>query len=329
MVIQDLEQLCTVSGVAGNTEITETARRLLEPLVDECTVDAMGNVIGVRKGSADVVLLEAHMDEIGFLVTDIDASGFVHVDATGGIDLRVLAGQDVRVFGKLEFAGVFCSIPPHLKKENDKLPSVRDCAIDIGLSGEEAKKEIPLGSRVGFAPQFHRLSDHFVASKSLDDRAGMAAILHCLRSLSSCSKTIVVAFCVQEEIGCRGSLVAARIIMPTVAIATDVSFGMTRDSDARLCAPCGNGAMIGISPLLNSHVTDKLFALAEQNKIQYQTEVMGGSTGTDADSISKMGVPTALISIPIRYMHTPIETVDVNDIVATGELMKSYLEDEV
>lgn len=327
----DLRILCTAEGVGGQTAITNTAVTLLEPLVDEVEVDALGNVLGIRHADqegAPTLMLEAHLDEIGFLVTHIDDNGFVYTAAAGGIDKRAITAQPVIVFGDKPYYGVFCSTPPHLSKDGE-LPDVSKCGIDIGLSGEEAKKHIPLGSRVSYAPHFTELNDNTVSSKALDDRAGVAAILHCLRKIRGEKHgfNIAVAFCVQEELGCRGVMPAVRRLQPNSAIVTDVSFALTPDADPRKCGKLGKGAMIGISPILSTAMTDQLFELAKQNNISYQYEVMGGSTGTDADrvTVSLMGVPTALLSIPQRYMHTPIEIVDVRDIAAVGDLMAAYI----
>lgn len=327
----DLRALCTAEGVGGQTAVTDTAVELLKPLVDEVEVDAMGNVLGIRHAdhaNAPTLMLEAHLDEIGFLVTHIDDNGFVYTAPAGGIDKRAVTAQPVIVFGDKPYYGVFCSTPPHLSGKDGELPDVDKCGIDIGLSGEEAKKSIPLGSRVSYAPRFEELNENVVSAKALDDRAGIAAILHCLRKIEGKPAiNVAVAFCVQEELGCRGVTPAVRKLQPDSAIVTDVSFALTPDADPRQCGKLGKGVMIGISPILNNSMTDRLFAIAKEKEIPYQYEVMGGSTGTDADrvTVSLMGVSTALLSIPQRYMHTPIETVDVRDIAAVGDLMAAYI----
>lgn len=327
---KDLQALCTAEGVGGQTAVANVVMDLLKPLVDEVEVDVMGNVLGVRHAACDdapTLMLEAHLDEIGFLVTHIDDNGFVYTAAAGGIDKRVITAQPVIVFGDKPYYGVFCSTPPHLSKDGELL-SVEKCGIDVGLSGEEAKKAIPVGSRVSYAPRFTELNENIVCCKALDDRAGIAAILHCLRKIDSKpSVNVAVAFCVQEELGCRGVTPAVRKLQPDAAIVTDVSFALTPDADPRKCGKLGKGVMIGISPILNTAMTDRLLELAKCKEIAYQYEVMGGSTGTDADrvTVSLMGVPTALLSIPQRYMHTPIETVDVRDIATVGDLMAAYI----
>lgn len=328
---QDLEKLCNAAGVGGLADIVQVASDLLQPLVDTIEVDAMGNVLGFKKSSladAPTIMLEAHLDEIGFLVTHIDDNGFVYVGAAGGIDRRVLTGQEVTIHGAARYPGIFCSVPPHLAGKDNELPELGKWGIDVGMSGEEAKVRIPLGSRVTFAPHFCSLNENMVCSKALDDRAGMAAILHCLRRLPhERPANVAVAFCVQEELGCRGSDPATRRIQPDEAIVTDVSFALTPDANPNECGIMGEGVMIGVSPILSHTMTKTLFALAEEQGIQYQTEVCPGGTGTDADHITAclQGVPGALLSIPQRYMHTPIETVDLRDVATVGDLMAAYI----
>ena len=333
IVLNDLNQLCNAHGCAGQQDIIAVATELLRPLVDEIHIDRMGNLIAERyaeQSDAKTIMLEAHMDEIGFLVTDVDDLGFVHVAASGGVDKRVLSAQALIVYGKQPYHGVFCSTPPHLSKGNEATNELSDMGIDVGLDAETAKEQIPIGSRVGFTPCFMQLNDTVVSAKSLDNRSGMAAILHCLRKLADRCVRVVVCFCVQEELGCRGAAVAARQIQPNYALVTDVSFAQTSDSNPRLCGKMHGGAMIGISPILDTAMSDRLAQLADENDIPHQMEVMAGTTGTNADAInvSCAGIPTALLSIPLRYMHTPVEMVDVNDVVSVGDLMARFIETE-
>lgn len=326
-----LESLCSADGVAGMQGIVETAKSLLEPYTDEVFTDAMGNVLAVRHSkvpNAPTVMLEAHLDEIGFLVTHIDSEGFVYVAGAGGIDGRVLTAQNVVVHGEQDYCGVFCSTPPHLSGKDGELPELSKRGIDVGLTAEEAKQHIPLGSRVSFSCNFTKLNGTRICSKSLDDRAGMAAIIACLHQLDdTCPMNVAVAFCVQEELGCRGSDPAARRLRPDCAIVTDVSFALTPDADPNKCGKMGEGVMIGLSPILDGGMSDVLVALAKEQEIPYQYEIMGGGTGTDADHISSCstGIPTALLSIPQKYMHTPVEVVDLRDIKAVSDLMVAYI----
>ncbi|MBQ4612939.1 MAG: M20/M25/M40 family metallo-hydrolase [Clostridia bacterium] len=329
---RELELLCSAPGCASQGGVVEQAIKLLTPLVDEIEQDALGNILAVRhaeSSEAKTVLLEAHMDEIGFMVTSIDENGYLFVAPIGGVDKRTVATQPVVVYGKENcYNGVFCSVPPHLKKESYTLPEITDTAIDVGMDKETAGIRIPLGSRVGFAPNYTHLNGSVVSSKSLDNRCGMAAVLHCLRQLKSRRVRVAVSFSVQEELGCRGAAVAARKISPDYAVVTDVSFALSHDADARKCGRMRKGAMIGFSPVLDKQMSEQFVLLARDQAIEYQLEIMAETTGTDADviSVSGMGVRSALLSIPLRYMHTPVESVDLSDVKAVGDLMAAWIE---
>ncbi len=328
-MLSELRSLCC----ADNDAIFHVAAELIKPYVDEIQQDAMGNLLAWRRADNDgapTVMLEAHLDEIGFMVTHIDERGFVFVSPAGGVDKRVLCAQRVTIYGNEPIIGVFSSVPPHLATSDGKLADVTEMSIDTGLDGKTANEMIPLGSRVGFLPNFRALNQSVVTSKGLDNRSGMAAVLHCLRNLKTRGVTVAVAFCVQEELGCRGAEVAARIIRPDYALVTDVSFAATADSDVRRCGEMRKGVMLGISPVLDEELRRELDNLAKKGDIPYQYEVMAETTGTNADCISTTGhgVKTALISIPLRYMHTPVETVDMQDIAAVGDLIAAWINEK-
>ncbi|MBE6763250.1 MAG: M42 family metallopeptidase [Ruminococcaceae bacterium] len=323
-----LRMLCNASGAGGHTAVSEVVKALVSDYADEVRVDALGNVIATRKcgkEGAPVLLLEAHIDEIGFIVTHVDEDGFVHVSNCGGIDRRVLAAAEVTLLTEPPLAGVFCSTPPHLAGEDGKLKPLDEMGIDIGYPAEEAKALVEKGTRGVFRAHFEELSEHLVCAKALDDRVGCAAVIEAMRLLKdedlSCDVTAL--FAVQEEVGGAGATVAAFGIDPSAAIATDVSFAVTPDATPHKCGKLGEGPMIGVSPTLDYALTEQIKAIAKRCGIAVQYEVMGGSTGTDADSIfvSKCGVPTALLSIPQRYMHTPIEVIDVRDAKGVAKLM--------
>lgn len=331
-----LEQLCGAAGAGGLTAAAERAAEFLRQYTDDVSLDAMGNVVGIRRcgaAGAPLLLLEAHQDEIGFLVTQVDDGGFVHVGACGGVDARALAAAEVVIWAEKPILGVFCSTPPHLSGgQGDKLPEIPDMGIDTGLDAKKAKKRIRPGMRVTFRPNFRVLEGGRVTSKALDDRAGVAAVLHCLELLKEdkLQWDIAAVFAVQEELGCRGAAVAAFNAEPDRAIAVDVSFARTPDANPAKCGILGKGPMIGYAPGLDLVMTQVLAETAAEEKIPFQREVMGGDTGTDADSIAGAGagVPTALLSIPLRYMHTPAEMVDLADVEAVGRLMAAYIRKE-
>lgn len=323
-----IKALCSASGAGGYTQIADCIKAHLADVTDNICVDALGSVIAVRrcgKDGAPLLLLEAHMDEIGFIVTHVDENGFVHVSNCGGIDRRVLAATEVTLLAEREISGVFCSTPPHLSDGDDKIKPIEEMGIDVGLPVEEVKTLIPKGTRGVFRMNFAALGDHRICAKALDDRVGCAAVVRAMQLLQGADLSCDVAalFAVQEEIGGAGAAVASFALHPAAAIVTDVSFAVTPDAPAHKCGKLGEGAMLGIAPGLDHAMTQRLKDLASSHEISMQYEVMGGSTGTDADGIAyaKSGVPTALLSIPQRYMHTPNEMIDVRDAEAVARLM--------
>ncbi len=326
-----LKELCFSAGVNGVDEASKTVQKYLSEYTNDIHCDALGNVwcFLPSKSNTPTVLLEAHIDEIGFVVSSIDEQGFLNLSACGGVDNRTLSGASVTVLTQSPINGVFCAVPPHLSQKDEKLPDLSERGVDVGMTKEEASARIPLGARVVFTPHFEYLLNDTVCAKALDNRAGVAAVLQALEYLKNKELPVrlAVAFCVQEELGLRGSRTAAFSIRPDAAISVDVSFAYTPDADKRECGVLSKGVMLGMSPALDNDITNILRQLANENDIPYQYEVMGESTGTDADiiGITAEGVPTGLLSIPLRYMHTPVETVSLQDIDATAKLLSAFV----
>lgn len=325
-----LKELCLAPGVGGQTAAAETAERLLAAYVDKVEVTPLGNVTGVRRcgiEGAPLLLLEAHIDQIGFVVTGIE-DGFVRVSACGGIDSRTLAAAEVVVWGDKPYPGVFASTPPHLASKDKTLPAINDRIIDVGMNQETAEQRIAVGSRVSFRSRLEPAGEYGLTGTALDDRAGVAAVLMALDICSREKPAVDIAACfsVQEELGMRGAGAGAFTLKPDMAIAVDVSFAHTPDADRRECGVLGGGPMIGLAPGLDDAMSRRLIELAGRLDIPFQREVMGGKTGTDADEIAvaRGGVRTALLSVPQRYMHTPVELVDSRDVENTGRLMAAF-----
>lgn len=326
-----LRSLCTAEGAGGLAAAAEKAAAYLHEVTDDVKTDALGNVMGIRRcgrEGASLLLLEAHIDEVGFIVTGIDESGFVRVAPCGGADIRTVPAAEVILWADKPVQGVFGSVPPHLSNGEKKLPDWPELGIDIGLDAKRAAKRVPLGTRGTFRPHFEDMSGGRVCAKALDDRAGVTAVLACLQELrgEELPWDVAALFAVQEELGCRGAAVAAFALHPALAIATDVSFAYTPDAPRAKCGELGKGPMLGWAPSLDRRLTQRLEALAKEEGIAIQHEVMGGDTGTDADSISgaQEGIPTALLSIPLRYMHTPCEVIQRSDMEAVGRLMAAF-----
>lgn len=326
-----LRELCLAPGVGGQTAATETAARLLSAYTNEIEISPLGNVLGIMRcgrDNAPVMMLEAHIDQIGFVVTGVE-DGFLRVAPCGGIDPRTLAAMEVVVFGDKPYPGVFASTPPHLAGDKKGVLPVEEGLIDVGMKQDQAAAAIAVGSRVGFRPRFAVMGKHGVTGSSLDDRCGVAAILWAVDTLAKeeLDVDIAVCFAVQEELGTRGAGTGAFALEPDAAIAVDVSFAYTPDANRRECGKLGGGPMIGVSPGLDEAYSRRLVALAKAQDIPFQQEIMGGKTGTDADviGVAGPGVRTALLSIPQRYMHTPVEVVDLRDVANTGRLIAAFV----
>ncbi len=321
-VLKNLSEADFIGGVGSAINVAE------KHLSKYCTVRRLGNnLIGEIKGKNDyTVLLDAHIDQIGMVVTSIN-DGFLKVAAAGGIDSRMLAGMRVTVCGKEIVSGVFCSTPPHLSK-SDAVIKTEDMYIDTGL-GDRASDVISIGDRVVFSANFSELAGDKVTGKSLDDRAGCTALIKCAEMLSGKELPCNVVFLLSdmEELGGMGAKTMSFGIAPDVAVAVDVSFGNAPDISPDKTGVLGCGAMIGISPVLSASVTNSLKEIANKNKIKHQFEVMGGKTSTNADKIvdTKCGIPTGLLSIPLRNMHTPVEVIDLNDIMSVAEILANFV----
>lgn len=328
--IELLKKLTSAVGVSGAEDnIVELLKGILEPY-GEVTVDCLNNVYCKINGNGYHILLDAHLDEIGFVVREITDDGFIKVSNVGGIDRRMLLASEVSVWGDKEYYGVISNLPPHLQKANDerKAPEIDEISIDVGMTKEEAEKHISLGDRVTFKRNFIKLLGNQVASSVLDDRCGIASIILALDELKKMNANVTVMFSSQEEVGTRGAKIGAYDRAIDEAIIVDVSFGYSPLCKKSDCGELGKGPMIGISPILDRNISKNLIDIAKENNIPYQVEVMGGGhTGTNADviSVSEYGIKTALISIPEKYMHSPIEVVDINDIENTSKLIVEYV----
>lgn len=284
---------------------------------------------GFIKGKEDkTIMLEAHCDEVGFIVTSVDADGFVKVASIGRVDERTLPSKPVVIHAKQKIKGVFGSVPPHLNGGEDKPASLDTLFIDTGL-GIKTKDLVAAGDIITFDSAADALGENKLCGKSMDNRAGVAALIRTAQLL--CDKQLPCNVCFllswNEEIGLRGAKTAAYDINPDCAVAVDVSFGNMPGIATDKTRKLGSGTMIGISPILSRKITDKLFLLADNKGIAHTVEVMSGTTGTDADAITVTGagIPCGLLSIPLRSMHSCYETVDIRDIEATVQLLCEFV----
>lgn len=327
-----LEELTQTVGVSGCEEnIVSLLKAKLAPYGD-VSIDAMNNVF-CTFGEGYHFLLDAHLDEIGLIVTDITEDGFIKFGKCCNIDTRPLPALEVSIWGREEVKGIISTLPPHLQSADDEknAPKLADLAIDTGYSKEQLEKLVSLGDRITFKRNFTPLLNHSVSASCLDDRSGVAAILMCLDELKKLPCKITVMFSSQEEVGLRGAKTGAFAKNADEAISVDVSFALSPGCDKADCSELSEGPMIGFSPTLDKDMARKLAEVAEKKNIPYQYEIMSGKTGTNADviAISESGIKTALISIPERYMHQSVEIVDIDDIENVSRLICAYIKERV
>lgn len=326
-----LFELAEMAGASGSE--STVSDKALDMLKEYCTKAEIinGNVIGHFGDFSDSLpslVLDAHIDQIGMIVTYITDDGFIKVGNLGGIDRRLLPAQPVVIHGKKDIKGVICSVPPHLS-DGSEVPSFDDIAVDTGFTKSELEEIISLGDTITFDVKCRELLNNRVTGGAFDDRSGMTAILYALELLRN-QKTaynVTVIFSTQEELGERGAKIGAFEINPDIALAVDVSFAYVHGEDEMKCGYLGKGAMIGVSPSLSRRVSESLIDAAKKNNIPYQIEVMNGLTSTNADqySVSRTGAEACTVSIPLRNMHTPVEIIDIEDIELTGRLIAEFI----
>ncbi len=329
-----LEKLTAMRGISGfEYKIQDSIKELFTPYADEVYTDALGNLIAVKRSgteNAKRIMIEAHMDEIGLMVRDIDEKGFVGFVAVGGIDRRILPGAEVIIHGKSDIKGVIGAKPPHLqeKDEADSAPKISDMSVDTGMPLSMVKSEISVGDAITLKGDAKSLIGDIMASKTMDDRAGVAVLIDVLRRLDGINLDVdlylVAAVC--EEVGGRGAMTVGFSVMPDAAIAIDVTHGITPDN-SKSAFELGSGAAIAVGPNIHPALGRKLIETAKDNDIKHTIEVEGGDTGTDAWllQVAGTGIPTALLSIPLRYMHTTVETLSVADVKAVSDLITEFL----
>lgn len=329
MNIKDI--LFSLSGdvsVGNITTAKDNALKLLSQYA-ETEKTNNSNIIGKIKGESDyTIMLDAHIDQIAMVVTNIDENGFLTVSNAGGIDIRMLPSMRVTVHGKNKIPAVFTATPPHLQKGDEEFSDISKIKLDTAL-GKKAKDIISVGDYVTFCSAPTELLSGRLNGASFDDHAGVACLIEVARRLSDKKLPVTVVFCFSdgEELGLRGIRTAAFKTAPQEAIAVDVSFGDGLGISPDECGKLGDGAMIGLSPTLDKEISKKLIKTAMDNNIPYQSEVMGSTTGTNADmiSITKEGVRTCTLSIPLRNMHTPNEILDIKDLESVCDILCEYI----
>ena len=327
-----LKKLCIDKGVSGSEiEMLDVIKEVVGDFA-EVSADGMGDILVTMgdKNAKKHIMLDAHVDRIGLVVTYINENGFIKAEPVGGIDLRTLQSSAVKVIGKENILGVICTMPPHLSKNDDEL-SKDKIWIDTGLSADEVKNLVSLGDKIIVCSEFRELLNNQVAVSALDNRAGCAVLVKCAELLKNkdipCRLSLV--FSVQEETSELGAGISAYALQPDEAVVIDVGFAKQDGVPDEKSGKIGCGAIIGISPVLSGKVTDKIKDIAKRLDMECDYEVCGGATGTNADKISSSrgGIMTGCISVPEKNMHTQVEVVSPDDMEKIAELLAVYVQE--
>ena len=330
-----LKKLSEARGVSGyEAEVRGIVAEEFGRYADEVQTDKLGNVIALKRGEGEEprrrIMLAGHMDEIGLMVTTLE-KGFLRFTSVGGLDERTLLGQEVTVHGRRDLPGIIGSRPPHVlpREERDKTIDMDKLFIDVGMGAEELARLVRVGDLATMKREFTQLQGDLVAGKAFDDRAAVAAILVCLEGLASVRHAwdVYAVATVQEEVGLRGAITSAYGLAPDVGIAIDVTFGDQPGVPEAETVEMGKGPAIAFGPNVHPKLYETLVEVAQELEIPYQVEPIPGRSGTDAWAIqvTREGIPTALLSIPLRYMHTSVETVSLKDVERTGRLMAGFI----
>jgi putative aminopeptidase FrvX len=330
-----LKELMTVPGLSGyETPIRQILEQRWAPLTDQLSTSRIGSLHGLKRGSLPEprpsILLAAHMDIIGLMVTKV-TGGFLRVTEVGGLDARVLPGQPVIVHGRQDLPGLIVQPPPRLlptHAQNGPVP-LEYLLVDTGLSEQEVSSLVRSGDLVSFAQPALETGGETLTGPYLDNRASIAALTHCLEELQRRPHAwdVWAVATVQEEETLGGAATSAFHLQPSLAVALDVTFGASPGSPSHRTYALGKGPALGWGPNIHPYLFKAFKELAEQLEIPYQTEVMPRLSGTDAITlqITAQGIPTLVLSIPLRYMHTPVEMVAIQDIRRAGRLVAEFI----
>ncbi len=332
-MVELVKKLTETTSPSGREEkIREVLIEELKDYVDGYKVDKLGNLIVWKNGmSGKKVLLDAHMDEIGVVVTNIDDRGFLKIDRVGGVSPYTIYQNRIRFGEIVGIVGIEGETTEELQNNVQKM-SFEKLFVDIGAKNkEEAKKLCPIGTFGTFDSYFVQQGDYMI-SKSMDDRIGCAVIVEVFKRLKNPFNTVYGVFAIQEEVGLIGAHVAGYDIEPDVAIALDVTgVGDTPKGLKRVPMEIGKGACIKVKDMASisdRRIVDKLVEIAEKYNIPHQMEVLiFGGTDAAGYQATKSGIPSATISIPTRYIHTPSELVSISDVEATIQLTLKYCEE--
>lgn len=330
-----LSALCPLPGPSGfERPVTLQASELLRPLMDEVSIDRMGNLIGVRRcgvPGAKRILLDAHLDEVGLIVVGAE-EGFLRFRSIGGVDPRILPDREVTILTDPPLFGVVACLPPHVQKagDGDKSVSIQDLFIDTGLTQEQAEARIPAGTPCVFRDGCFPLGQGQMCGKSMDDRACFVTLLRTAQLLrgKKLDVDLYILGSTREEVSHGGAAAAAWMVAPDCCVAVDVTCGRTLDGPKDRTFELGGGPVVGVGPNMTRWMTERMIAKAKMANLPIQYEVMAGSSGTNGWDlqIAREGIATAVLSLSLKYMHSPVETLDLSDMEAVAALLAAFVE---
>jgi endoglucanase len=332
-----LNKMLTAPGLSGfESPIREIIKEAWSPLTDELSVSKIGSLHGLKRGKGSEprkrVLISAHMDAIGMMVTTIE-DGFIRITEIGGIDHRILPGQPVVVHGREDLQGVVVQPPGFLLPDSvgDGPVEMKYLLVDVGLHPDEVAEKVRIGDTVSYAQEPLTLTGEALAGHTLDNRVSVAATTLCLEALQNRFHNwdVWAVASAQEEETLGGALTSPFEIRPDIAIVIDVCFAKGTGSSDWQSIPFGEGVGLGYGPNIHPALYDAFEKKAKELEIPYNRDLMPKMSGTDAMAVQIVaeGIPCAVLGIPLRYMHTPVETVSLKDIRRAGRLMAEFIAD--
>jgi tetrahedral aminopeptidase len=330
------EQLSQANGISGKeTEVTQLIAKIVQPWTDELKTNTLGSLIAIKKGSGKHhprLMISTHIDEIGFVVSAIEDGGFIRIEPRGGVDPKILPAQMLQILSREgPIPAEVCTIPPHLllSEERDKVMVYEKMLLDTGMEEAEVKRRVLIGDPIVFLMPFKALAGTKFSGKSMDNRASALVSMKLLEALQRINHQwdVCCVFSVQEEVGCKGAKTSAYELQPSCAIALDVSFGEQPEVKEADSYPLGTALPLGIGPNFSKKLLQLIQNAGNEDQIATVLDPSPFPRGTDASTIQTVseGIPTALISLPLRYMHTPIETIDEKDINNASRLLQGVI----
>lgn len=330
-----LKDLISISGLSGyESTIRERIQKEWEPLVDELSISKIGSLHGLKRGTGTAprrkILIATHMDAIGLMVTGIEKE-FIHITPVGGVDPRILPGQTVIVHGKQELPGIIAQPAAHLlpPELSGKSVTIDYLFVDTGLRENEVKELVRVGDLVSFGQEPMDFSDEILVGHSLDNRTSVAALTACLEELKNIRHDwdVWAVATVQEEVTLAGAYTSSFDIRPDIAVAVDVTFAKGPGTSDPGAYALESGPSLGWGANIHPALFNSFKKICVEQDIPYTFDILPGNSGTDAVALQMTadGIPSMVISIPLRYMHTPVEMISMKDVKRTGRLLAQFI----